>query len=267
VDEYSWVAHAQSQGYATLAIDNLGNDDSDHPDPLNVVQSSMQIQILHQIMLRLRAGSLPPISRSYKKIIMATHSYGSILGRSLSTIYPDGGADAYILTGASNNLTGIEAAIETFHAQAASAVDPTRFSDLAPGYVAITPQGFRDTVYSFDGDFDPKMLSWDISLPHNFAVGEIAGISGTKPSNFTGPVMVITGRYDQIVFGAGNITVEAADCGVGPTSNPDQERVLFPKASSFESYIPDHTGHNLNTHYSAPETFGAALAWLTRIGF
>jgi pimeloyl-ACP methyl ester carboxylesterase len=267
VDEYSWVAHAQSQGYATLAIDNLGNGDSDHPDPLNVVQTSMQIEIMYQVMLRLRAGSLPSISQSYKKIIMATHSYGSILGRGLATIYPDDGADAYILTGASNNLTGINAAVGYFHAQSASAVDPTRFSDFAPGYLAIAPQGFRDTVYSFDGDFDPNVFSWDISLPHNFAVGEIAGISGTGPSNFTGPVMVMTGRYDQIVCGIGNITVEALDCGVGRTSNPDQERILFPKASSFESYIPDHTGHNLNTHYSAPETFGAAHAWLTNVGF
>ena len=198
---------------------------------------------------------------------MASHSYGSILGRGLATAHPTDGADAYILTGASSNLTGINAAVGYFQARSASAVDPTRFSDLAPGYLAISAQGFRDTVYSNNGDFDPNVLSWDISLPHNFAVGEIAAISGSGTSNFTGPVMVITGRSDEIVCGVGNITVKAADCGVGPTSNPDQERKLFPKASSFESYIPDHTGHNLNTHYSAPETFGAAAAWLTKVGF
>lgn len=266
-NEYSWVAHAQSQGYATLAIDNLGNGYSDHPDPLNIVQSPLQIEIMHQIMLRLRAGSLPSISQPYTKIVFATHSYGSIIGRALATIHPTDGADAYILTGAAKDLTGINEAVGAWHLQSASAVDPIRFSNFAPGYVAITPQGFRDSVYSFAGDFDPNFLSYDVSLPHNLAVGEIAGIGSTEPSNFTGPVMVITGRYDQIVCGAGNITIEAADCGVGSTSHPDQERLLFPKASSFESYIPDHTGHNLNTHYSAPESFGAAHAWLTKVGF
>lgn len=65
--------------------------------------------------------------------------------------------------------------------------------------------------------------------------------------------MIITDRYDQIVCGMGNITVEVADS--------------FSRASSFESYIPDRTGHDLNTHYSAPETIGATHAWLTKVGF
>ena len=37
-DSYSWIAFASKLGYPTLSLDRLGNGDSDHPDPLSVVQ-------------------------------------------------------------------------------------------------------------------------------------------------------------------------------------------------------------------------------------
>ena len=189
------------------------------------------------------------------------------MGRRLATDYPTDGADAYILTASSNNLTGFNDAFVTFQAKTANIVDHTRFGNLPSGYVAASALGIRDTVYSFDGDFDPKILAWDQKQPHVFAVGEVATPTPDIPSNFTGPVFVLTGQYDQIVCGAGNISASVGNCGVGAGSNPDMTRVLFPKASRFDSYEPDHTGHDLNTHYSAPESFGAVHQWLENVGF
>ncbi|KAH8660715.1 hypothetical protein BGZ60DRAFT_344848, partial [Tricladium varicosporioides] len=269
--EYSWTAHANSQGYASIAMDNLGNGDSSHPDPLNIVQSPLQLAIIKQIITSLRTGSLPLISKPYKKIIFGTHSYGSILGRTLATVFPTSGADAYILTATSNNLAGFGSVPATFEAVSANIRDPKRYSTLPNGYLSPSPEGLRQTVYSSDGDFDPKLLKFDQRGPHTFAIGELAGRSSNTPSNFTGPVLVLTGRHDTIVCGTGNVTKDiatgAGDCGVGQTSNHAGMRKLFPMASPFDTYIPDHTGHDLTLHYSAPESFGAVHAWLESAGF
>src|ERR1019366_8337570 len=52
-DMYSWIAFASQQGYATLSVDNLGSGASAHPNPL-VVQQTLQVEIIHQILVMLR---------------------------------------------------------------------------------------------------------------------------------------------------------------------------------------------------------------------
>jgi pimeloyl-ACP methyl ester carboxylesterase len=230
------------------------------------VQTPLQLDIMHSIVQGLRSGSIPPISQSFEKVIFAGHSYGSIVGRGLATLHPTDGADAYILTAASNNLTALADPRFFFKGGPASTTRPSTFGDLPPAYRAFPSRSLRDTLYSFAADFDPRVLAWDEQQPHAFAMGELISKSTTDASNFTGPVLVVTGRYDQIVCGEANITASAADCGVGGTSNPDKTRVLFPKAQ-FESYEPDRTAHNTNLHYSAPEVFGAAHQWLENVGF
>jgi pimeloyl-ACP methyl ester carboxylesterase len=268
-DEYSWVSHARSQGYSTLALDNLGSGNSSGPDPITIVQGPLQVEIMHNIIKSLRSGSLPNISQHYKKVVFVTHSYGSIIGRKVATDYPTDGADAYILTAASNTLVGIKRAIGTFQAQAASVRHPAELGNLPPGYLSFSNQGLRDAVYSFNGDFDPKMLAWDQQYPHSFAAGEVSAPLSSLVANtstFDGPVMVLTGKYDVIVCGTGNFTQSDGDCGNGKDSNPAMTKAEFPKAR-FDYYIPDHTGHDLNAHYSAPESFGAAHMFLEKFGF
>ncbi|KAJ3567075.1 hypothetical protein NPX13_g6896 [Xylaria arbuscula] len=239
--QYSWISHAASQGYATLAIDNLGNGKSDRPDPIKIVQTPMQISVVYSILRGIRAGSLPGVPK-YDKVIMGTHSYGSVLGRLISTIFPTSGADAYIFTATAANLT-------------------------APAYLSAT-KNIHEVIYGLDGSFDPKIAEWDAASPHVFGVGEIAGRGATVPSNFAGPVMVISGRQDQIACGNGSIFDRpTVDCGLGPGSHIDETRSLFPRATAFQAYVPENTAHNLNTHYSASESFGAAHAWLESVGF
>jgi pimeloyl-ACP methyl ester carboxylesterase len=229
------------------------------------VQTPLQIEVLRNIIQELRDGCVPSVPK-FEKVIFVSHSYGSIVARLIATVHPDNGADAYVLTAASSNLTGLTGAVATWNPRSASAVD-SRFPNLNPAYLSISPGSVRDTIYPLDGQFDPKMAEWDAQSPHVFALGEISASSGQTPSDFKGPVLVLTGRVDQIVCGNGNITSLVPDCGVGPGSNPDKTRSLFPKASLFETYVPGDSAHSLNTQYSAPETFGAALEWLQSVGF
>ncbi|KAE9381918.1 hypothetical protein N431DRAFT_539450 [Stipitochalara longipes BDJ] len=265
--EYSWVSHAQSQGYATLSIDRLGNGASSHPDPINVVQGPLQVEILHQLVQSLRSGKIPTIAQAYKTVILASHSFGSILARGLATLQPTTGADAYILTAAGPKVEqGFAAALGIFDVRAASQVNPSQFSDLPQGYLSIAAPAIRDSLYSYPSDFSPGLLAYDEATPHIFAAGEVLTKDAldSSPSNFTGPVFVLTGRYDQIVCGTGNFTASVAVCGNDDVAGM---KTFFPKAKDFEIYIPDHTGHNLDTHFSAGESFGVVSQWLDGVGF
>jgi hypothetical protein len=80
--------------------------------------------------------------------------------------------------------------------------------------------------------------------------------------------MYLTRRSDAIVCDkAGNITVTFPDCGIGRTSNPGFSKARFPKANPFGTYVPHGAGHNLNLHYAAGESFGAAHDFLDAAGF
>jgi pimeloyl-ACP methyl ester carboxylesterase len=207
---------------------------------------------------------------AFDKIILVTHSYGSMVGRAMAISHPDSndGADAYILTASSSTLLGLQTAGALFKPRAASTVTPSKFSHLSPAYVQIMPSSLREIVYSSTADYDPAVLAWDTMQPHIFAIGELATIKPNITSDFRGPVMYLTGRNDPIVCDkAGNITASFPDCGVGKFSNPGYSSVRFPRADPFSVYVTDRTGHNLNLHYSAGESFGAAHAFLEAAGF
>lgn len=202
----------------------------------------------------------------FENVVLVTHSYGSILGRLLALTHPNDGPDAYVLTATSNNLTGLQQFIVAGKAQSASAVKGPEFANLAPGYLAFNPSSLRDVLFPLNGDYDPRILNVEKSQPHIFAVGEIAGAKPVVPTNFTGPVMVITGRQDQIVCGNGNITSLVPDCGSGPSSNPAGAKALFSRASKFEVFVPERSAHELNFEYSAGEVFEAAHQFLESVG-
>ncbi|CAE6377905.1 unnamed protein product, partial [Rhizoctonia solani] len=53
--EYNFIEAANKAGYAVLTYDRLGVGQSDKPDGLNVVQSSTEVEILHQFIQQARA--------------------------------------------------------------------------------------------------------------------------------------------------------------------------------------------------------------------
>ena len=154
----------------------------------------------------------------------------------------------------------------TFAVRAASQTYPDKFPNLPQGYLSIAPPAIREALYSYPSDFSPALLAFDEGTPHVFAAGEVLASEplDSKPSSFTGPVLVVTGRYDQIVCGTGNFSAGVAVCG---DTEIEGMKTFFPKAGSFGVYVPDRTGHNLDTHFSAGESFGVVQLWLEDVGF
>lgn len=62
-------------GYATIALDNLGSGNSSHPDPIAVVQMGLQTAIAHEIITMIRAGTVegPMKGKKFSKVIVSSH--------------------------------------------------------------------------------------------------------------------------------------------------------------------------------------------------
>ncbi|CAI6311531.1 unnamed protein product [Periconia digitata] len=269
--QYDYAAHATSQGYATLSIDNLGNGESSHPDPLKIVQFPLQQAIIRTIISSLRNGTLNPVNipAKFEKVVMVGHSYGALHTRELSIVNPkgeDGGADAYILTSTALNPLGLSAIVSQATAGSASVFDTAPSSkDLPNGYMAGKLSAWETYLYPSveRGEVDEKVIEFEKrEFAHTFTVGELASPKLNTTSEFEGPVLVMTGRNDVLVCSNGTIAGAAiADCGVGKEGIIAAMEKVYPRAR-FGVYVPDRTGHMLNFGYSAAETFGAAHMFL-----
>ena len=83
---YSYVDDAADAGYPTFLYDRLGVGLSDHPDPIQVVQAPLQVEIAHQLIQSLRSGAFG--NTKWSKIVGVGHSFGSIQTNGLTVKYP-----------------------------------------------------------------------------------------------------------------------------------------------------------------------------------
>ena len=124
---YSYVDAAADAGYATLAYNRLGVGKSDRPDPIQVVQSTTDVEILHGIMEQLRSGRLA--STSFTNVIGVGHGYGSIVQIANNGKYPKD-TDAAVLTGFSDQLHNLYGVDMSNNPVIAAQHDPSRFGRL-----------------------------------------------------------------------------------------------------------------------------------------
>lgn len=151
---YSYVDTATAAGYATLSYDRLGTGLSDHPDPVQIVQLPIQIEIAHLLTQKLRSGQIG--GRSFAKIVGIGHSLGAALTQGVAAKYPND-FDALILQGTSTFFTYAFTGVAS-EAQQIANTDPSgRFKHLADGYhtPAPLPQTIQFAFYRYPG-YDPK---------------------------------------------------------------------------------------------------------------
>ena len=100
----SYADAAAATGYATFAYDRLDVGQSDHPDPIQVVQAFLEVEILHSLVQTFRTGTVG--GREYKNIVGVGHSFGSILQVGVNVNYPED-FDAAILTAFTSTLSNL----------------------------------------------------------------------------------------------------------------------------------------------------------------
>lgn len=141
----SYVDAAAAAGYATFSYDRIGSGQSDRPDPIQVVQGSLQVEIMHQLVEGLRTGAIG--GHAYETVISVSHSLGCPLIVGQVNRYPKD-FDALVLTGISTSYAYMSATL-VGAAYVPAAID-SRFSNLPNGYILYTgPQAVQLIFFKF----------------------------------------------------------------------------------------------------------------------
>lgn len=151
---YSYVDAAAAAGYTTLSYDRLGVGQSDHPDPIQVVQSHVDLEVLHELVQLLRSGKLA--AQRFKNVVGVGHSYGSVLKVGVAAKYPKD-FDAIITTGFAAKVQELGYTIAANNPTIAKFDQPTRFGSLSNGYlvhnnaISIQLPFYRYPNYDLEG--------------------------------------------------------------------------------------------------------------------
>lgn len=256
--KYSWTQAMNRNGYATLAVDKLGNGNSSHPDPVYDVQLPLQMEAMHTLITQIKAGQagIP----SYSEIIFVAHSSGSIIGATLAEVHPDD-VDAVVLTGYPAGGANNKGGIPSYHLLPA-AYNPRFPKDLNYGYLLMNSEFNRTSAFYYAGHYNPKIPHLDYLTEGPQPLGEGFNLGPQMQPAFKGKVLVITGQKDPAI------------CGFTPVDQCpyNDTRILgvdkaFSSNTGFDFYMPP-TGHDLNWHYSAPQTYEIVVEKLGKlIGF
>ncbi|KAK4704213.1 hypothetical protein P7C70_g1999, partial [Phenoliferia sp. Uapishka_3] len=257
---YSFVDAATAQGFPVFTYDRLSTGKSTRPEGVNTVQVSIQIEIAHQLVQKIRTGWFE--SLECEKVIGIGHSFGSIQTQNLASRYAKD-LDAAVLTGFSLSQAGVPAAFSAMHPTIASETS-TRFRSVndTSYWTWDDPTAGQYFFLHYPG-FSPAAAARFESTKATFTLGEFVTLSSiTTPAlNFSGPVTTVTGEQD-LPFCAGN-------CWSGPNGSSILPNVasLFPLVQAFSTQIIPNSGHALNVHLSAPSTYSYVLDWATSHGF
>lgn len=165
---YSYVDAAAAAGYATFSYDRLGTGLSDHPDPNQVAQAALQIEIAHLLILGLRKVRVQ--QKKIEKVVGVGHSAGSALTIGVVGKYPRD-FDGLVFTGISTSTVGVGIAQIAFNLLPAP-LDPSgRFKSLDSGYLTqgSVPQDFQFPFfqrpeYDEKSKLPPHPYPWKIEL-------------------------------------------------------------------------------------------------------
>jgi pimeloyl-ACP methyl ester carboxylesterase len=274
-DRYSFSRAMTAAGYAVLAIDRLGDGASSHP-PSTAATLPVQAALTHSLIGMLHSGQVN--GERFPAVALVGHSYGTDVVMRESATWND--AAAVIGTGWSS--TPQPATLTT----AAAAMEPAGLDPmfagrhLDPGYLTTRPgaRGQDGLLYSV-ADADPAMIAYDEDfLRDTTASGEETSYyqrSGSIPlarpdadnlaiplsdhtDRITIPVLILDGAQDALFCGP-----DLVDCRTGKTLRA-HEQPFFPHAACLQGAVTPHSGHDLNLHRNAPDTYTTIRAWLDR---
>ncbi|CAE6415550.1 unnamed protein product [Rhizoctonia solani] len=269
--EYNFIEAANKAGYAVLTYDRLGVGQSDKPDGLNVVQSSTEVEILHQFIQQART------SGKYSKVLGIGHSFGSIQLTGIAARYPSD-LDAVILTGFAPSMVTVPLAFtawsQTLTNQQPDMSTRARWAALPSGSAAMNDQSYMGTgspssdrfAFFAKGAYDEDAFKLAYNTKQTHTLGEFLTIAEpvSKPAtDYKGHVFVMTGEKD-IIFCGGN-------CLQKPTTTTgnsllDDTKTLYPNAASFSTYVPPGAGHALFAHRGTDQAISIILSWCKNSG-
>lgn len=245
---YSCQNAAAKAGYATLSYDRLGIGASDHPDPIQVVQAPLEIEIAHQLISYLR-NTETFCGTKFEKVIGVGHSLGSELMNAITAKYPND-LDAAVLTGFSVDTAGQAIFFSGLNLEIARENSPLRFGGLNNGYLTSSTIISNQFGFFRAPNFDPDVLAAAEASKQTFTIGELFTNSefASPAPEFKGPIDVVDGEND--------LPFCQSNCLVPENKAAAVKGALYPNAKwSSENFVAKGAGHGLNLHFVAREVY------------
>ncbi|KAG6986582.1 hypothetical protein G7Y79_00077g099740 [Physcia stellaris] len=275
---YSYVDVATDQyKYCTLSYDRLGIGNSSHGEPLNEIQSYLEVAALAEITMMFRNGTFPGVPKAFKTIThVGRHRPNRLLHelilhallpsrRQLPPRAPEPALplrqrllrhrrhDPQLHRLGPKHLHHVPAAMSIIASYGltdyVAGLQTRQRVEYADGYLANANADSNQYLFFLPGFFDAQLALAGEMRKQPVAVGELLTLGSVPMVNrFAGPVLVLTGSNDLPYCGG--------DClatGI-PTlpSIPAAVAANFPNvgAGNFTAYIQPNTGHGLNFHYN-----------------
>ncbi|KAK8122805.1 hypothetical protein PG984_011475 [Apiospora sp. TS-2023a] len=250
-----FAEYAVSKGYSLFMYDRVGTGKSSRVSGYNESQISNHLAILTSLTNSLRSGQYTGTVGKPSKIVHVGHSFGSILTHTLVEQDPSL-SDGIILTGTGYNQSDFPAFFEGARLNIANTVSPDKYHGLDSGYLAFADIYGNAGTFFNPAHFDPDALWYTQNIAQPLAAIELLpGASGPPgATNFTGPVLLLTGEYD---FNC------AGNCN-GILEHPARE--IFHKAKAFQAAVHPKSGHGINFNPNATGAFGVMTDFLAQSG-
>ncbi|KAH8708375.1 Alpha/Beta hydrolase protein [Phaeosphaeriaceae sp. PMI808] len=270
-EKHSYVDATLKAGYSILTYDRLGTGQSDHPDAYDVVQAPLELEILRQLTLLARNGTLysfagkaEPVDATFSrltkpsKVIHVGHSFGSFLTSAFIANYGDL-TDGAIITGYLLTQCLASTGSTTFSVEYAATSSPPY--DRPSGYVVCKKNGIQNIFFNGNPKtaFTPELLDYGNEIKQPVPIGEFASafwLLGNYGPSFKAPVQYLLPEYDFYIC--------RGDCN--GLANVTKLAETFPNATAIEVAIQPNTGHALPLHNNATAGFQLTYDFLARHG-
>jgi pimeloyl-ACP methyl ester carboxylesterase len=249
-ETHSYVEWCAERGIATLNIDRIGCGSSTRP-PADEVDLDAQASVLVRLVEQARHGL--PGAPAFDRVVLVGHSMGSVVvGAAARQGAP---ADAVVLTGYLPVDGTVEMGDDLFDAA---------FDDASSGLPALL--GLVEG-YLVSKDFGVDELLWwlatapaaniaaekQIKGPASRAELAAAAVAGPGLRQIAIPALAVIGEHDALLLDGA--------LGDADTHAP-AERIRPQLPTSFTVTVVPGTGHMLNLHATAHQTFNVIRAWL-----
>jgi pimeloyl-ACP methyl ester carboxylesterase len=199
---YSYVNVATDQyKYSTLSFDRLGIGNSSHGEPLNEIQTFLEIAATAQLTQMLRNGTFPGVNHTFSKVVHVGHSFGSAQTYALASMYPNI-TDGLVLTGFSMNESFVNPFIAGGNFQQANRNQPLRFGNITGTQAQNVLSMYAEPLASYISPFDLTSLPAPQALPNGYLVTsniEANKLQFFKPHYYDPAILELAERTKQLV--------------------------------------------------------------------
>jgi pimeloyl-ACP methyl ester carboxylesterase len=246
-ETYSYVRRATEAGYATLAIDRLGDGVSTRPPGRRLTWGNAALTVAAAVSA-LRNGSL---GTAFENVVLVGHSYGSVTSYLVAARHP--GVTALIATGAAHRVNFARMTQLILNSPPVSRNPDFDVTD--PMYVT-TRRDWRGFLYN-EANADPEVIAADEKLKQTAGMLEIPTalpylVNGVNKATDI-PVLTVIGDEDQLFASWG-----AADCSSDAALAAFERRFYGPGATVEAMVIPGG-GHDINLERTAPKAYDRML--------